>query len=181
MARVSGWHNAPWLVNRLIESGSFSCLVVRPGMLSEHVDKETCGGSRLAILGGRRRAVASIGTAALIFDAVTPQIISVGMFYVGVVLIGFWFPNPKAALVLALLATPLIIVGYWITIPDNTTAWEAWLNRALAVGTVWMTAVFVWHIRLLEQKVPGQIDIANTLSSEINHRVEATSNSFLHF
>ena len=103
----------------------------------------------------------------MIFDAVTPRIISVGMFYGGVVLIGFWFPNPKTALVLALLATSLIIVGYWITIPDNTTAWQAWLNRALAVGTVWMTAVFVWHIRVLEQKLQSQMDIANTLSREI--------------
>jgi two-component sensor histidine kinase len=142
-----------------------------PGMFSEHIDRLRAVAQRWRSWGGAAIAVASIGAAALIFDAVTPQIISVGMFYVGVVLIGFWFPNPKAALVLALLATPLIIVGYWITIPDNTTAWEAWLNRALAVGTVWMTAVFVWHIRVLEQKLQGQIDIANTLSSEMNHRV----------
>jgi two-component sensor histidine kinase len=141
------------------------------GMFSEHIDRLRAAAQRWRSWGGAAIAVASIGTAALIFDAVTPQIISVGMFYAGVVLVGFWFPNPKAALVLALLATPLIIAGYWITIPDNTTAWEAWLNRALAVGTVWMTAVFVWHIRILEQKLQGQIDIANTLSSEMNHRV----------
>lgn len=78
----------------------------------------------------------------LMFDALTPQIISVGVFYVGLILLGFWFPQQKAALALALLATSLIIAGYWITIPDSIPAWQAWLNRALAIGTVWLTAVF---------------------------------------
>jgi hypothetical protein len=121
--------------------------------------------------GGAVAAVALVGAGALMFEAVTPQVISIGIFYVGMVLIGFWFPEPKAALALALLATPLIIVGYWITIPDNTPAGEAWLNRALAIGTVWMTAVFVWHIRVLEQKLQLQVDIANSLSCEMNHRI----------
>jgi hypothetical protein len=106
-------------------------------------------------------AAALVGTSALIFEAVTPQIISVGIFYVGLVLIGFWFSNPKAALLLALIATPLIIAGYWVTIPDNTPAWEAWMNRVLAIGTVWMTAFFVWHIRVLEQRLRVHIEIAN--------------------
>jgi two-component sensor histidine kinase len=134
------------------------------------------GGPRLGIhhwrfWGGAVAAVALVGASALIFDAVTPQIISVGIFYVGLVLIGFWFPEPKAAFALALLATLLIILGYWITVPDTTPAWEAWLNRALSIGTVWMTAVFVWYISVLEQKLKVQVDIADTLSREMNHRI----------
>ena len=109
--------------------------------------------------------------AALTFDALTPQIISVGSLYVGLVLLGFWFPNPKAGLALALLATPLIIAGYWITIPDSIPAWQAWLNRALAIGTVWFVAVFVWHIRVLEEYLQRQMDITKALSHEMNHRV----------
>ena len=120
---------------------------------------------------GAATAVALAGAGALILDAVTPQVISVGIFYVALVLIGFWFPNPKAAPILALLATPLIIFGYWITIPDNTPAWEAWLNRALAIGTVWMVAVFVWHICVVEQKLQAQIELSNSLSREVEHRV----------
>lgn len=108
---------------------------------------------------------------ALAFDALTPQTISVTIFYVGLVLVGFCFPQPKASLALALLATLLIIVGHWITIPDNTPVWEAWLNRALATGTVWLTAVFVWRIRVLEQKLRLQTDLANSLSCEMEHRV----------
>lgn len=108
---------------------------------------------------------------ALMFDALTPQIISVGILYVSLVLLGFWFPKPKAALALALLATLLIIAGYWITIPESIPAWQAWLNRALAIGTVWFAAFFVWHIRVLEENLQRQMDITKALSREMNHRV----------
>src|SRR5262249_59870066 len=103
--------------------------------------------------------------------ALTPEIISVGLFYVALVLVGFWFHHPKASLVLALFATPLIILGRWVTMPDNTPEWQAWLNRELAIGTVWLSAVFVWHIRVLEQKLKAQIEIADNLSREMEHRV----------
>jgi two-component sensor histidine kinase len=116
-------------------------------------------------------AVVLIATSALIFDHVTPQIISVGIFYVGLVLTGFWFSKPKAALALALLATILIIVGFWLTIPDNAPAREALWNRAIVISTVWLVAVFVWHIRSLEQKLQAQIEIANSLSREMEHRI----------
>ncbi|MBS0525334.1 MAG: sensor histidine kinase [Proteobacteria bacterium] len=116
-------------------------------------------------------AAVFVAAGALAFDALTPQTVSVGMFYVGLVLIGFWFPSPKAALVLALLATPLVIAGYWITIPDNTPAWEVYLNRALAIGAVWITAGFVWHIRVLEKNLQRQMNITDALSREMNHRV----------
>jgi two-component sensor histidine kinase len=116
-------------------------------------------------------AVVVIAAGALIFDAMTPQMIAVGLFYVAIVLTGFWFPKPKAALALALVATPLVIIGYWLAIPQNVPAWEAWTNRALAIGTVWLTAIFVWHIRVLEQKLEVQIGIANSLSHEMSHRV----------
>jgi two-component sensor histidine kinase len=141
--------------------GTFRERIVRSRLIAQH------GHSWV----GAATAVALAGAGALILDAVTPQVISVGIFYVAMVLVGFWFPNPKAAPILALLATPLIIVGYWITIPDNTPAWEAWLNRALAIGTVWMVAVFVWHICAVEQKLQAQIEIANSLSREVEHRV----------
>jgi two-component sensor histidine kinase len=116
-------------------------------------------------------AAASIAAGALAFDAMTPQIISVSAVYLSLILTGYWFPEPKASLGLAVLATPLIILGYWITVPDITPAWEAWLNRALACCTVWLTAIFVWRVRVLEQKLQLQIDLANSLSHEMEHRI----------
>jgi PAS domain S-box-containing protein len=105
--------------------------------------------------------------AALIFDAMTLQVVSVTLFYVSLVLIGFWFPQPKAALALALLASPLIIVGYWLAIPDSAPAWEGWINRGLSICSVWLTAIFVWYIRVLGQKLQHQIDIDSGLSGQI--------------
>jgi two-component sensor histidine kinase len=121
--------------------------------------------------GGAAVAVAFVGAIALIFDALTPETVSVGIFYVGLVLIGFWLPQPTATLGLALLATLLIVVGSWITIPDNTPAWVAFLNRTFSIGTFWMTAVFVWRTRVLEQKLEAQVDITEALSFEMNHRI----------
>jgi two-component sensor histidine kinase len=112
-----------------------------------------------------------IAAVALLFDAVTPDVISVGLFYVAVVLTGFWFPKPNTEYTLALFATVLVVLGHWITIPENIPEWEAWTNRALAIGTVWLAAIFVWHIRVLEQKLQQQIEISNCLSREMEHRI----------
>lgn len=108
---------------------------------------------------------------ALTFDALTQRIISVDIFYVGLVLLGFWLPKPKAALALALLATTLIIAGYWISIAESIPAWQEWLNRTLAIGVVWLAAVFVCRIRILEESLQRQMDITKALSREMNHRV----------
>jgi PAS domain S-box-containing protein len=109
--------------------------------------------SRCVSRAGPFIAVALAAASGLIFDAMTPEVISVTLFYVSVVLVGYWFAQPNAALALALLATPLIIIGHWITIPSETPDWEVWLNRGLAVGTVWLAAAFVRYIRVLEQKL----------------------------
>ena len=116
-------------------------------------------------------AVILVSAGALLFDALTPEMISVGIFYVALVLLGFWFPKRTAVFGLAVLATLLIIVGHWITIADDTTAWRVWLNRALAIGTIWLAAAFVWRIRFLEQELQSKIDLADSLAREINHRV----------
>lgn len=116
-------------------------------------------------------AVIAVAAGALVFDALTPEMISVGIFYVALVLLGFWFPKRTAVLGLAALATFLIIIGHWITIADNATVWQVWLNRGLAIGTIWLAAAFVWRIRVLEQELQLKIDLADSLSREINHRV----------
>jgi PAS domain S-box-containing protein len=126
-----------------------------PGIEPQHV--------RLGLL---TIAVVLMGAGGLLFDALTPRAVTATVFYVGLVLAGFWLPHPKAALALALLATPLVIIGYWLSPPDPAPAWEAWINRGLSVCIVWLAAVFVWRFRVLEQKLQRQIDIAIGLSVE---------------
>ena len=63
-------------------------------------------------------AVTLVAAGAVISDAWTPQVVSATAGYVGLVIVGYWLPQPKAALTLALLATPLIIIGHWISTPS---------------------------------------------------------------
>jgi len=115
---------------------------------------------------GGPAAVTLVAAGALVFDALTPQVVSVTAVYVGLVLIGYWLRDPRSALALALLATPLIIIGHWTSIPDIVPEWESWANRGISIGSVWLAAVFVWRIRVLEQELQQQINIANSQSRE---------------
>jgi hypothetical protein len=83
-------------------------------------------------------AITLVAAGALIFDAWTPQVVSVTAGYVGLILVGYWLPGPRASLALALLATPLIIIGHSISIVESTPEWQSWLNRGLSIGTVWL-------------------------------------------
>src|SRR5215831_14879089 len=97
--------------------------------------------------------VTLVAAGALIFDASTPQVVSVTAGYVGLVLIGYWLPQPRSALTLALLATPLMIIGHWLPIPESTPQWQSWMELGISIGGVWLVGVFVWRIRVLEQKL----------------------------
>jgi PAS domain S-box-containing protein len=97
-------------------------------------------------------AVTLVAAGAMISDALSPQVVSVTAGYVLLVLIGYWLRDPRSALALALLATPLIIIGHWLSIPDSTPEWEGWVNRGDSIGSVWLTAFFVWRIRHLERE-----------------------------
>jgi two-component sensor histidine kinase len=110
-------------------------------------------------------AVTLLGASGLIFEALTPRALSVTLFYVAIVLVGFWLPQPQAPLALALLVTPLVISGYWVSFPGPTPAWEAWTNRGLSIGVVWLAAVFVWRFRLLEERI-------HLLMREARHRTK---------
>jgi two-component sensor histidine kinase len=101
----------------------------------------------------------------------TPRIVSVGIFYVAIVLAGFWLPWPETPFVLALLATVLDVGGFFLAIPDNAPLWANVVNRASDIGTVWLATGFVWYIRILAERLQAQIDISNTLSREMTHRV----------
>jgi PAS domain S-box-containing protein len=111
-------------------------------------------------------AVTLVVAGALIYEALTPQVVSLTAVYVGLVLIGYWLRDKRSALALALLATPLIIIGHWISIPTGDPEWESWMNRGISIGGVWLTAVFVWRIRVLQQELQQHIAIADSHARE---------------
>ncbi len=110
-------------------------------------------------------AVTLVAGGAMIFDVLTPQSFSVTAVYVGLVLVGYWLHDPRSALALALLATPLIIIGHWTSIPDVVPEWESWANRGDTVGCVWLTALFIWRIRVLERQLQQQLRESALLAS----------------
>ena len=46
----------------------------------------------------------------MIYDVLTPQVVSATPGFVGLVLIGYWLRDKRSALALALLATPLSLL-----------------------------------------------------------------------
>jgi PAS domain S-box-containing protein len=136
-------------------------------MSASRMSSPGIGGSERYLRSWRGPAVVTVVAAgALIFDALTPQVVSVTAVYVGLVLIGFWLRDKRSALALALLATLLIIIGHWSSTPSRAPEWESWMNRGFSIGSVWLTAVFVWRIRVLAQQLQQQIDVANSRSHE---------------
>ena len=144
----------------------------RPGRVGNfgHLP-DTLRGFSVRQLPGHPYAIATVAAAvALMSDAMTPQMIAVEVLYVGVVLTGFWFPKPATALTLALLASVLIIIGYWLAIPDNAPPWAAWTNRVLAIISVWMTAFFVWYIRNLQDALQTQIGVGKIAENALQSK-----------
>lgn len=111
-------------------------------------------------------AAALLGVGGLMFDVLTPQGVSVTVFYVAMVLVGYWFPHSNAPLALALVATVLIAAGYFLSPSGVTPLQVLWANRALSIGTTWIAAVFLWHLRNLQLRLQRQVDIALRLSGE---------------
>lgn len=109
--------------------------------------------------------------AAALLDLLTAQVVSAGFFYVAVILAGFWLPWRKAPFALAIITSAVIIARIILTPDRLSTTGEVWVSRASDIGLVWLTAGFVHHIRNLSERLQTQVEISNTLSREMAHRV----------
>lgn len=109
--------------------------------------------------------------AAVLFDMLTPPEVTGGFFYVAVVLAGFWLPWPKAPFALALFISSVIIGRFLLSNSGHVPPWEIWIIRGSDIGALWLTTGFVYYIRILSQNLKTQVDISNTLSREMAHRV----------
>ena len=114
------------------------------------------------ILGG----AALMSASGLVFDLLTTRGVQATAFFVATVFLGYWFPWPRAPLALALFATALTILGHVLSVPDATPLHVSWINRSLSVGSVWLAAVFVWRLRLVQRQLQQQVDIAVRLADE---------------
>jgi PAS domain S-box-containing protein len=96
----------------------------------------------------------------LIAEWMTPLGLNVPAFNVILVLMGIWMPWRSAALVLAIAATLLAIIGYVLSpLPDAWSAPHAPIvNRCIAIAVVWVAAVFVMLHKATQQRLAEMQD-----------------------
>ncbi len=88
-------------------------------------------------------AFATLATAILIVDTRLPLGVAGGVPYVALVLLGWWFPNRNAVIVLAIVSTVLTGVGFFLS-PEGGVLWVVGVNRLLALFAIWTTAIFIF-------------------------------------
>lgn len=112
----------------------------------------------------------AIALAGLTFNVLMGHTIASGTPYILLVLSGFWFPQKKAAYVLAGAATCLTLAETALTsAPDIFGA--GLVNKILNLVIFWMIAIFIHHMREIEASLKIETQRANLLLQEVNHRV----------
>jgi PAS domain S-box-containing protein len=116
-------------------------------------------------------AAMALGAGIFLIDITQPLGTSVAILYVAVILIGIWAPHPYFAVVAAAAGTALT----WIDLPLSPQAPVsnlriAFLNRAMVVTVLWITALLVSRLRatlqeLAERTVRAQLylDVAGVM------------------
>lgn len=126
-----------------------------------------------------------IAAAIFILDTQLPLGVADGVLYVALVLIGLRSRSKKYILWSTVCGTTLIAVGFFFS-PPGGELWKVLTNRALAVFTLWMTALLcLWQVRAekklqkareeLEQKVKdrtAKLDEINELLRQESGFVE---------
>jgi diguanylate cyclase (GGDEF)-like protein len=105
----------------------------------------------------RLTLTATLILAAALFalDAVTPLGVAGGLPYLAVVLVGLLGRMPRTILLLASLCTGLIVIGFYLSATAVGTSSVAMLNRVLAIGAIWSTAIVSYlHLRSLATLKP---------------------------
>ena len=92
----------------------------------------------------------ALGAIVFTLDLLTPMGVALPMLYSGLVLLGLWSPHPKFALIAAIIATILSILGAIIT-PPGGVVWIGVTNRLMALLIVWTTAFLVMRYKRAEQ------------------------------
>ncbi len=109
---------------------------------------------------GRVLAVAVVLAALfLVFDLILPLGVAAGMPYVVVVLIGLFGRTPGLSYFLAILCTVLVAVGYLVS-PAGGEPWVVFMNRGLAILSVWAIAIMSARIHRHQKVVRDLFDRA---------------------
>ncbi|MBT3396188.1 MAG: HAMP domain-containing histidine kinase [Alphaproteobacteria bacterium] len=126
----------------------------------------------------------AVVVAGLVFfvDLSLPLGVAGGVPYVALVMVGWWFPQKRAVLVLAAIATGLIVAGYLLS-PPGGVAWVVVMNRMLAGFAVWAAATLVTVVRVSQER--NAAESANVAKSKfllsMSHELRTPLNAILGF
>ncbi|MBF0109957.1 MAG: PAS domain S-box protein [Magnetococcales bacterium] len=95
---------------------------------------------------------AGVALVVAVIDFLTPLGIADSVLYVGLVLLGRWFPKRKHIILLAVSATLLTIAGYFLS-PPMENEWIAIVNRGFALLAIWTTALILGTIKAFEIEI----------------------------
>ena len=85
----------------------------------------------------------AIAAAVFTFDLIAPLGVAGGVPYVLLVLSGWWFQERSAVFFLAVGASVLTVLGYFLS-PEGGTLWVVLTNRSYAIVVIWAAAIVLW-------------------------------------
>ena len=108
-----------------------------------------------------------LALAIFIFDLSMPLGVAAGAPYIALVLIGYFAPWWFYIYLMAVLATCLVIIGYFAS-PDGGIPWVVLTNRGLTLFAIWITAVIGAYIQRKESRFNLAINSASDGIISIN-------------
>jgi hypothetical protein len=110
-----------------------------------------------------RRLVPAIYAAcaiAFIVDITSTNTLAFGVLYIPLVATALFHRDERAVWVLSAIACIMVIIGTFIPSIDPDIL-DLAINRALSIGVVLGTAVFVLYVRSIENKIAEQAELAS--------------------
>ncbi len=91
-----------------------------------------------------------------LLDVLLPRSVASSVPYVAVVVFSLWLPSARATLFFALLASVLVVFGYFFS-PDvegaSEVAWQVLFNRGLGLFAIWVAAILVLHRKSADREL----------------------------
>ena len=75
-------------------------------------------------------------------DLITPLGVAGGVLYLLPVLVTIWLPSAKNTHLIAIICSCLVVIGFYFS-PEGADKWQVLLNRALALFSIWVSALVV--------------------------------------
>ena len=91
-----------------------------------------------------------VAAGVLAFDLSMPLGVAGGVPYVALVLFGIWYPKRRYVILLACVGSALTVAGYYLS-PEGGVPWVVMVNRLLAIGAIWVTALLMCRVKTSEK------------------------------